>query len=788
MTPLVPKPAKTHEWKSILRIWRKRLNRRRIFIIASVATPAILAAIVIGGFYYHYSRWTDEQLRGGAFQHSIDIYASPLMLSEGDGFTPAELATVLRQAGFAESGTGHPATFRMNGGSADVFAADGSHTVPVKVTLADNKRIARLDVNGRNTKTWAAGYPLMASLTSSREVSGHDKTDRERRHMITFREIPPVLVNAVVSAEDKHFFQHGGLDLPRVAKAAWVDFREGRKEQGASTLTMQLVRGLWLQPEKQWKRKVAEAMMTIHLERKWSKEEIFETYSNQVFLGRQSAYSIHGFAEGARVFLGKPLRDLSISDAALLAGMVQRPSFFNPYRHPDRAKDRRDLVLSLMRDNHYITVAQYRDAVDHPLKLAAAAERDDSFGEPYFLDLLNDEMQEADQPEGAAKKIYTTIDLNLQRAAGEAIAAGMADVDKLLAKRYGKTAGRAEAALIALDPHTGEIKAMVGGRDYAKSQLNRVLSKRPPGSVFKPFVYAAALNTGVNGAETVLTPATMVDDEQTTFWFAGKAYQPSNFHQESYGEMTLRRALAKSNNVAAVKVAEQVGFSSVVAMARRAGLNKDIMATPAVALGSYDVTPLEMAAAWTTFANGGMWVKPQMVTQIRNGEGETIHTQQLETRQALDPRVAYLMVSMLQEVMRSGTAAGVRSRGFLLPAAGKTGTSHDGWFAGFTSQLLCLVWVGFDDYRELNLEGAKSALPIWTEFMKKASRFGAYRNAVEFPKPNGISSLRVCDDSGMIAGDRCLDTHNEVFITGTEPKEECNFHVLAPVLVPVINP
>jgi penicillin-binding protein 1B len=195
-----------------------------------------------------------------------------------------------------------------------------------------------------------------------------------------------------------------------------------------------------------------------------------------------------------------------------------------------------------------------------------------------------------------------------------------------------------------------------------------------------------------------------------------------------------------------------------------------------------------MAGAWTTFANGGLWVKPQMLTQIRNGDGETIRTQQPETRQALDPRVAYLMVSMLQEVMRSGTAAGVRSRGFTLPAAGKTGTSHDGWFAGFTSQLLCLVWVGFDDYRELNLEGAKSALPVWTEFMKKASRFGAYRNAVEFARPNGITSATVCDDSGMLAGGLCLDTHNEVFISGTEPKEQCDFHPLRTLTIPVANP
>jgi penicillin-binding protein 1B len=739
--------------------------------------PVIASGIILGVSYHHYAKVTDELLQGGAFQRSVDIYASPLVLSNGDGFTLPELGVVLRQAGFTESSSRAPGTYRSENAWVDVFAAAGTKSIPVRLTVRD-KRIVRVEVDGHDTKTWTAGYPLMASLTAGRE-----KADREKRRMVKFQEIPPVLVHAVVSAEDKHFFQHSGLDLPRIAKAAYVDFREGRKEQGASTLTMQLVRGLWLQPDKKWKRKVAEAMMTIHLERKWSKEAIFETYANQVFLGRQAAYSIHGFSEGARVFFGKPLRDLSLPEAALLAGMVQRPSYFNPYRHPDRAAERRDLVLLLMKSNGYISDAAYRAAVKTPLAVAGFAERDDSYGEPYFLDLVTEEIQETDQTDDPARKVYTTIDLNLQRAAGEAVEAGMAEVDKMIAKRKNKTGGRPEAALIALDPHTGEIRAMVGGRNYAKSQLNRILAKRPPGSIFKPFVYATALNTGLSGGEKIFTAATTIDDEPATFWANGQAYQPANFGQEQFGTLSLREALAKSDNIAAVKLAQEVGFGSVVAMARRAGLNDDIRPTPSVALGSYDVTPLEMAGAWTTFANGGLWVKPRMVTQVYNADGAAMEQPPRETRQALDPRVAYLMVNMLQEVMRSGTAAGVRSRGFLLPAGGKTGTSHDGWFAGFTSQLLCLVWVGFDDYRELDLEGAKSALPIWTEFMKKAAKFGPYRNAVEFQKPNGVTSARICDDSGQLAGDFCADTRNEVFLAGTEPKETCELHRMQPVSV-----
>jgi penicillin-binding protein 1B len=433
----------------------------------------------------------------------------------------------------------------------------------------------------------------------------------------------------------------------------------------------------------------------------------------------------------------------------------------------------------MMFENHYIRSAEYKSAADEPVRVAA-----DSLGAvraPYFLDLVNDQLAQHQTDDDSVRSVYSTIDLNLQSAAEAAVTAGMQEVDRLLAKRSGNSGPKAEAALIALDPHTGEIKALVGGRDYGRSQLNRILARRPPGSVFKPFVYAAALDTAVSGGRTVFTIATTVDDSPTTFWFGGKPYQPGNFRGEVFGRLTLRQALAKSDNVAAVHVAHDVGYDTVVQMARRAGLNGDIQATPSVALGAYQVTPLEMAGAYTVFANSGLFVKPSVISSFRNGDGAALSGVTAESHQALDPRVTWLMVSMLEEVIRSGTAAGVRSRGFTLPAAGKTGTSHDGWFAGFTSQLLCIVWVGFDDYRELNLEGAKSALPVWTEFMKRASHMGAYKNAREFPMPAGIEQASICADSGKLAGPQCINTRNEYFIAGSEP-EKCDVHTAAQVL------
>jgi penicillin-binding protein 1B len=761
-----------------LSAWIRRIASRRWIRITACATGALAATAILTGavLYFRYSRLIDARLRDGPFRDAVNIYSASLVLSPGDAQTSGDLAAELETAGFtdASSSVTTPAvrsnaeTYRLSGGKVEIFPAGQSRT-GVTVFTADG-HISRIESNGKEIKEFVPGSPLITTLSGGDKNSTGKERKSEQRLLVSFSGIPPVLVHAIVSAEDKRFFNHHGLDLPRIVRAAYVDVRDHRKEQGASTLTMQLVRGLWLEPNKLWMRKFAEALMTIHLEREWSKEKIFEAYVNQVYLGRQAAYSIHGFGEASRVFFGKELGDISLPEAALMAGLVQRPSYFNPFRYPGRAKERRDLVLGMMLENNYITPAEHAAALAEPVRIA-----ENSLSEaraPYFLDLVNDELQEHETDGDSVRSVHSTIDLNLQHAAEEAVAAGMQEVDKLLARRPGP---KAEAALIALDPHTGEIKAIVGGRDYGRSQLNRILAKRPPGSVFKPFVYAAALNTAVSGSETIFTPATFVDDTPTAFWFGGKSYQPGNFHGEVFGTMTLRQALAKSDNTAAVRVAHDVGYNAVVQMARRAGLNSEIKATPSVALGAYQVTPLEMAGAYTVFANAGLWVKPSVISSFRDGDGKTLPGVTAESHQALDPRVAWLMDSMLEEVMRTGTAAGVRSRGFTLPAAGKTGTSHDGWFAGFTSKLLCVVWVGYDDYRDLNLEGARSALPIWTEFMIKAARMGAYKDAREFPRPAGIEQAEICADSGKLAGPQCVNTRNEYFIAGSEPAM-CDLH------------
>ena len=557
--------------------------------------------------------------------------------------------------------------------------------------------------------------------------------------MVKFHDIPKVLVEAVTSIEDKRFFQHSGFDPIRIMKAVYVDVKEGRKDQGASTLSMQTARMFFLTQDKNWKRKAAEFIITLQLEQKLSKEEIFEYYANQVDLGLRGTFHIVGLGQASEAYLGKELNSITLPEAAEIAGMIQRPGYFDPFRHPDRLRDRRNIVLLLMRQNNVISDRDYALAIEAPLTVTKAGST--SVEAPYFVDMVNDKLQNMFQDadfQSNAFRIYTTIDMRLQRAAVEAVRLGMASVDEQIKKQRrfkGQTPPTPQVAMVAIDPHTGEVKALVGGRNYGLSQLNHSLAKRQPGSIFKPFVYATALDTAVSGGSHVLTASSTVVDEPTTFYFDNQVYEPSNFEKKFYGTVTLRDALAHSLNVATVKVGQMVGFDAVVDMANRAGMNYKIQPTPAVALGAYEITPVEAAGAYTIFANNGDYLKPSFLSMVRAQDGKVVYKNKVEEKQVLDPRVAYLTTSLLEEVLRSGTAAGVRARyNLTIPMAGKTGTSHDGWFAGYTSELLCVVWVGFDDNRELNLEGAHSAAPIWAEFMKRALEFREYRDVQTVPR------------------------------------------------------
>ena len=772
-----PTPRKTSSGKSSA---QKSLAIRfianpwgRAFLIAFL----VLGTAVTGLFTFYYAKYAriiEDKLRNGPFANASLLYAAPQPVMVGDPAKVEELAEYLKQAGYTESNRNRlgwyhvrPDAIEINPGP-EAFSGEGA---VVKIERGVVAEIISLRDHTERTR-----YDLEPEL-----ITNLFDQKREKRRIVRFPDIPKVMINAVLSAEDKHFFQHSGFDPVGILRAIFIDIKDRRSSQGASTLTQQLARTLWLGTERGWRRKIPETLITLHLEQQLSKDQIFEDYANAIYLGHQGSFSIHGFGEAASVYLAKDLTQVTPADAALLAGLVQSPIGRNPFKYPERARTRRNLVLKAMRENGYLTEKEYQDAASSALKVVqGAAESSDA---PYFVDLVNDTLQTRFQDrdfQNNSFRVYTTLDMNLQRDAVEAVRIGIQETDaqwKRRSKKYGTDEmPLAQVAVVVLDTETGEVKALVGGRSYGMSQLDHAVSKRQPGSSFKPFVYTAAFGAALQPGGVVITPATTVVDEPTTFMFDDKPYEPADFEDKYRGAVTLRQALAHSMNIPAVKVAEMVGYDKVADTARAVGLNLDIKPTPAIALGAYEVMPIEIAGAYTVFANGGVLKKPSYIKTIRDQDGHGIFEAQPQSKQAIDPRVAYLVTNMMEEVLRSGTAAGVRSRGFVLPAAGKTGTSRDGWFAGFTSKLLCVVWVGFDDNHDFKLEGARSALPIWTEFMKRAHQHREYRNVRAFEAPEGVVTADIDAETGLLATPNCPKVRSEVFIAGTQPVEACKLH------------
>ncbi len=750
------------------------LRRIALYTCLTLLTACIVAGVWVSFVYSKYARLTDGKLLQGPFPNSSLLYAAPETVGVGDPGTPLAFANRLRQSGYGEDAKTNPTGwYHLRTDAIEIFPGERSPTSsePGVLKFQNGKISSVIALSDNSSRTV---YTLEPQLLSSL----YNK-DREKRRIVRFDEIPPVLIHALISIEDKRFFQHSGFDPMRILKAVYIDLRSGRKDQGASTLTQQLARMLWLDPSKTFTRKFDELLITIHLEHKLTKQKIFEYYANQVPLGRRGSFAIRGFGEASDAYFGKDIRQLSTAEAATLAGLIQEPSYRNPVRWPDRARVRRNVVLKQMLDNGYLSEAQYQASIDTPMLVAKQGVS--SADAPYFLDLVNSKLTENFEDrdfQDSGSKIYTTLDPQLQRDAADAVAAGMQEIQTLIAKRrkQGVALEEPQVALICLDPHTGEVKALIGGKNYGLSQLNHVIAKRPSGSIFKPFVYAAALNTGLWDRPDPITASSIFPDQAQTFVYAGEAYEPTDYHKGAWlGDVTLRTAFAKSLNVPAVEVAQQTGYGAVAALAHKAGL-ADIHATPSMALGAYSVTPYEMAGAYTMFANKGVQVAPEMISKIVDQKGAEIWSAEPKTKKILDPRVAFLTVNLMQEVLRTGTGAGVRSRGFALPAAGKTGTSHDAWFAGFTTRLLCVVWVGLDDYQDIKLDGAKAALPIWTDFMKRAHQHRAYRDVSNFDIPDGLVSAQVDADSGQLATTSCPRIITEYYLLGTQPTQFCALH------------
>lgn len=751
-------------------------------ILLAAGLLVFLAAIgTFTYFYVRFSRVIDARLSGDIFNNASLVFSAPTPVFVGEAITPVDVAGRLRKGLYAEyEGGSKVGTYRLVGSRMEIrpgpesfFQNDSFREGPATLEFTDGHITS---ISSISDAARLDSYKLEPEV-----ITTLFDTSRSKRRLVRYQDLPKTVVNAVVATEDHSFFSHHGVNVYRIVASGLHDFfRSDEIPQGGSTLTMTLARNIFgLTPQRKLSRKINQVFLALLLEQRLNKEQIFELFANQIYLGQRGGFSIYGFAEGASTYFNKDVGSLTADEAALLAGMIRGPNLYSPYKYPARALERRNFVLRSMKEQGMLTPEEAEKASSAPL--GVVTRNVEATGAPYFVDMVKDQLLSQFTEHdllSESYRIYTTLDLDVQQAASEAINTGAAEIDKRL--RRSKAAKNApppdplqpQMALVVLDPHTGWLKALVGGRDYGRSQLNHVLAKRQPGSSFKPFVYAAALNSGVDGSQPLITPVTLLHDEPTTFQFGDVTYEPENFKQEYFGEVTLRTALMHSLNVATVSLAEMVGYEKVRNLAVAAGFNTGLVATPAIALGSYVATPLEVAGAYTIFSNGGTHVDPRFILAVNDATGRLLWQSRDVTRQVLDPRVAFLMVSLLESVINNGTGAGARSRGFRLPAAGKTGTSHDGWFAGFTSNLLAVAWVGYDDDRELNLEGADSALPIWTEFMKEATRYPAYHDVTPFEPPTGIVTVPVEVMSTLPSGNQAAAVLNEYFIEGTEPQAQ----------------
>ena len=725
--------------------------------------------ITVSWLWVSYGRMIDARLSGE--QRPVPrIFGRAFELRPGLGLSQAQLVQRLNDVGYAERAAPKaPGEFGVSNttvtvvprnlerGQAALVRVDyarANSTVITRLTGSDGKKVERVSLEA----------PLLAALAAG-----------ERRRYVPLASIPRQLIEAVLTTEDRRFYDHPGVDPIGILRAFVTNLREDRSYLvGGSTLTQQIVKNTFLTPAQTLRRKVQEQFMALVLESRFTKDQILELYLNDIVMGQRGPFAIHGIPEAARVFFGKDVRNVTLAEAATLAGVIQTPSRFSPLRNPERARERRNVVLAGMAEAGVIPADDAKSAQGEPLIVASRAFDNEA---PYFVDYVSsliDEKYGGLLKRDAAVDIYTTLDVHLQRLAQEALVEGMAQVDKQLAAR--KRRGQAQAALIAVDPRTGEILALVGGRAYSSSQYNRaILARRQPGSVFKPFVYLAAFESMAEEGRADLTPASIVVDEPTVFQDGDKEYAPANYQDEYEGPITLRRALAHSRNVATVKVAETVGFDRVAALWKRTGVGATARAFPSIALGVFEVTPLEMTEAYTLFTNGGSVRPLQAVSRIVL-EGKTRETETLATRTVARPDATYLVTSMMQSVLNSGTGAGARAQGFALDAAGKTGTTNDlrdAWFIGFTPELLTAVWVGFDDNQPIGLSGSQAALPMWTAFMKRAL---AGRPNIKFEAPAGIEFASIDAETGQLATPNCPRVVTESFMTGTVPTKSCEVH------------
>jgi penicillin-binding protein 1B len=757
-----------------LQLW---VYKHRVAILSAVGA-VLLAGL---GVLAYSTSVVVSRFEGHRWNLPSRIYSDMFVLRPGDGGSPERLVGKLGRLLYQQdedepSRAGH---FRRQGNVVEVFTRDFRYPgkdfrgYPARVEFAGGKVASVRDL---------AGASLPALIVEPERLGSVFGDEFQDRTLVRLEDLPQALKDAVLVTEDRDFYRHAGVSIRRSLGAVLSNVRGGAK-QGGSTLTQQLVKNLYLSPERTLRRKAIEAVLAVILDARYSKDEIFEAYLNEIYLGQHASVAINGVAEAARHYFGKEPGDLDLAECATIAAMIKAPNVYSPLHNPERARQRRDLVLKQMREEKKIDDTALARALAEPLVPSSRAE--ERTLAPHFVDFVKGELQSrfGRQMKTEGLQIYTTLDVDLQRAAQRAVAQGLASLEK----NYRRLAARAkeeplQGALIVLEPRTGAVRSFVGGRDYRLSQFNRVTqAHRQPGSLFKPFVYLAAFAR--RDMENPITPATILEDTPITVtWDKGgedEQWSPHDYDGEYRGAMSVRKALELSINIPTVRTALAAGLPAVLATARAAGVGSQLRPYPSVALGAFEVSPLEIASAYSVFANGGVRVEPIAIVGVLTGDGRVLDRKETPLKPVLPSDAVFLVDSLMRGAVDRGTASGARAGGVRGVLAGKTGTTNDYrdcWFVGFSPRFLAAVWVGYDDNRPVRLTGTQAAVPIFADFSRSVP---AQFFAENFPVPSDIVTAEIDPETGALATPECPRRMTEVFISGTQPRFECSTHRFA---------
>ena len=735
-----------------------------------------LAVVAIIGFLYVYVSVT-SRFGDSIWPIPSRVYSDVLVLAPGEVISADEFAQRLTDSGYAKT-SGRPSRagqFRYSGGTIEVYLREfdaprqAADIGRYAISFRDGRVNAVRDGGGSWIEKVVVEPLLLATLYGPRH---------EERQLIDLDDVPEGFRLAVLSAEDARFYGHLGLDLRGILRAAWANLTHGRIVQGGSTITQQTVKNLYLGQQRTWWRKFREMGMSLILDARFDKDEILEVYLNEVYLGQRGPVAVCGVEASARFYFGLPLADLSLGEWALLAGMIRSPGTYNPFVHPDRAVERRAQVLDAMQRLGHVEASQAEAAAGEPLRLASGTRL--RAPAPYAVDFVQAHLAERYPTSVLSTKglrIYTTIDPTVQARATSALKQGLERLEHgYPSVRRQLDERRLQGAVVVTRPSSGAILALVGGRDHAESQFDRaVQARRQPGSCFKPIVFAAGFELAFRGEENGLTAATVLDDSPLELVSGGKEWSPANYDKTFRGDVTVREALEASLNVPTVRAAGRVGLERVVETAHACGIRSPMAPLPSLALGTAEVSPLELASAFGTFANGGVRYAPWIIRSVTDSEGRTLEGQGIHSERAISPQTAFLVTDLLKGVFERGTAKSAAAHGYRGGAAGKTGTTddtRDSWFVGYSAERLALVWVGYDDNARTGLTGATGALPIWVQIMKREAEAAPLRPG----SLEGLVKRKIDPESGELATGGCPQVVEEYFARGTEPVRDCSLH------------